>query len=152
MYAILYLPVCRHSCLPRPWLCYTDRRYIYLLPVFSSLGHKKLLGPWFVLPKAMIEAISSEFLPSRSSFLSFSTAMLSSEVILVGHFFVRLLAEAESSVEASLLTCREAMTLAHEPTSSNTAAKNFSEFMVHKWHMRRQLKPGPLFPYAHMAH
>ena len=37
------------------------------------------------------------------------------------------LAEAESSVEASLLTCREAMTLAHEPTSSNTATRNFNE-------------------------
>ena len=56
--------------------------------------------------------------------------MLSSEVILDGHFFVRLLAEAESFVEASLLTCRGAIALrahVHEPTSSTTAARNFNE-------------------------
>ena len=123
-----YLPVCRHSCLPRPWLCYTDRRYIYLLTVFPSLGHKELLGPAMVcVAKSMIEAISPEFVPSTSSFLSFSTAMLSSEVILDGHFFVRLLAEAESSVEASFVNLQRSHCLAHEPTSSNTAARNFNE-------------------------
>ena len=101
----------------------------------------------------MIEAISPEFVPSRSSFLSFSTAMLSSEVILDGHFFVRLLAEAESSVEASLLTCREAMTFAHESTPSNTAARNFNEIhgplMTHAQTV--ETRPS-LFPYARIAH
>ena len=55
----------------------TDR-YIYLLPVFSSLGHKKLLGPLFVshrtvraivcVAKSMIETFSLEFVPSGAVF------------------------------------------------------------------------------------
>ena len=127
-----YLPVCRHSCLPRPWLCYTDKSTSTVTCCFPFCGPQRTVRAMVCVAKSMIEAISPEFVPSRSSFLSFSTAMLSSEVILDGHFFVRLLAEAESSVEASLLTCREAMTLAHEPMSSNTATRNLMRFMVHK--------------------
>ena len=58
--------------------------------------------------------------------------MLSSEVILDGHFFVRLLAEAESSVEASFLTCRGAialpMSLRHQPPPQGILMR----FIVHK--------------------
>ena len=43
-----YLPVCRHSCLGSAILI---KVHLLLPVVFPSVGHKELLGPWFVLPR-----------------------------------------------------------------------------------------------------